>query len=57
VVNDASHIKRNAEEKGVISKQFFSKSSIQPIAMTENQDFYSINEWYDEDTVIYSVGE
>ncbi len=57
VVNDASHIKRNAEEKSVISKQFFSKSSIQPIAMTDKQDFYSINEWYDEDTVIYSVGE
>lgn len=57
VVNDASHIKRNAEEKGVISKQFFSKSSIYPIDMTENQDFYSINEWYDENTVIYSVGE
>lgn len=57
VVNDASYIERNGEEKSVISKQFFSKSSIQPITMTENQDFYSINEWYDEDTVIYSVGE
>ncbi|HHW36940.1 MAG TPA: hypothetical protein GXX18_06850 [Bacillales bacterium] len=57
MVNDASYIERNGEEKSVISKQFFSKSSIQPITMTENQDFYSINEWYDEDTVIYSVGE
>lgn len=57
VVNDASYIKRNGEEKSVVSKQFFSKSSFQPIAITENQDFYSINEWYDDDTVIYSVGE
>jgi hypothetical protein len=57
VVNDASYIKRIGKEKNVISKQFFSKSSIQPIAITENQDFYSINEWYDEDTIIYSVGE
>ncbi|KEF38728.1 hypothetical protein M670_01939 [Schinkia azotoformans MEV2011] len=57
VVNDASYIKRTTEEKSIITKQFFSKSSFKPIAMAENEDFYSINEWYDEDTVIYSVGE
>lgn len=57
VVNDASYIKRNGEEKSVNPKQYFAKSSLQPITLTENQDFYSVNEWYDDDTVIYSVGE
>lgn len=56
-VNDASKIKRDGEAKSAISEQFFSDGSLKQISILDNQDFYTINEWYDEDTVIYSVGE
>lgn len=53
VVNDASFIKRSGKEK-IAPKQFH--RVLKPITPQESQEFYTINEWYDENTVIYSVG-
>ncbi|HHY73022.1 MAG TPA: hypothetical protein GX497_07335 [Bacillus bacterium] len=38
-------------------EQFFANEGLVPITTTAKQDFYTINEWYDNHTVIYTVGE
>lgn len=55
VVNDATIIDRNVEVKESITEDFFEGSLIKPISLKENQNFNSVNEWYDNSTVIYSV--
>lgn len=57
VVHDAPYLKRSGENKIAISEQFLTNNDFKPIVIPEGQKFYSVNEWYNQDTVIYSVGE
>ncbi|WP_102345597.1 hypothetical protein [Bacillus sp. Marseille-P3661] len=56
VVNEAPPSKVKLVKKNSISKHFIEEGSIKGISMNKGE-FYGVNEWYNNHTIIYSVGD
>lgn len=57
VVEYASPIQRTLEKKSADVKSFFMNGQVKPISISEKQKFYAINEWYDQNTLLYSTSD